>query len=528
LHWEWEWTKILAQPSRTCFYSDTLMNRFLTQSLAIGFASCSALLATAIEPTLSDVLRSTPKPANAVMHADLNALHRLTLGTPMEIELPANIDRVRIVSEIDFARLQPTWEIGYATMKAIPSAETVAAATGGYVEKVVNRDVVWTPNRMYLVPLPDRVLSIVRPADRRFLTQWLKRDRNPNSGDYLTSAANTALDGLALMIAVDVEDLIAPQTITETLSNFNSLKGKDVTAIANELANLRGVSLEVSRDTLTRTAITLNFREAPKNLQPLAKDFFNEVLQRRGSSIKDFTAWTMTSEDQGKRLQFRGTVGSEFLDDILGVFTVQRQTSDIEHYEKQPKVSAQETSQSVIAENSKEYFQKVVSIFRRVKNYSASNTGERAQWNGNMANRIDEIPTLNVDTEMVQFGAEMGKALRDNMVSMQLINISVGVQKNLSDAGSGSLGSGGAGGFGGGVGVGGVGFAGPFVGGFGGFYGGMGGGYVDNFYDPNSPLKYQSLSQSQGNTTFRQLVGELEQAIADMRRRMTEKYSIQF
>jgi hypothetical protein len=519
---------MIAKSSRTCFYSDTLMNRLLTQSLAIGFASCSALLATAIEPTLSDVLRSTPKPANAVMHADLNALHRLTLGTPMEIELPANIDRVRIVSEIDFARLQPIWEIGYATMKAIPSPETVAAATGGYVEKVVNRDVVWTPNRMYLVPLPDRVLSIVRPADRRFLTQWLKRDRNPNSGDYLTSVANTALDGLSLMIAVDVEDLIAPQTITETLGTFNSLKGKDIAAIANELATLRGVSLEVSRDTLTRTSITLNFRDTPTNLQPIARDFFNELLQRRGSAIKDFSTWTMSSDDQGKRLQFRGTVGSEFLDDILGIFTVQRQTSDLEHYEKQPKVSAQETSQSVIAENSKDYFQKVLSIFRRVKNYSASNTGERAQWNGNMANRIDEIPTLNVDSEMVQFGSEMGKALRDNMVSMQLINISVGVQKNLSDAGSGSLGSGGAGGFGGGVGVGGVGFAGPFVGGFGGFYGGVGGGHVDNFYDPNSPLKYQSLSQSQGNTTFRQLVGQLEQAIADMRRRMTEKYSIQF
>jgi hypothetical protein len=504
------------------------MNRFLTQSLAIGFASCSALFATAIEPTLNDVLRSTPKPANAVMHADLNALHRLTLGTPMEIELPANIDRVRIASEIDFARLQPIWEIGYATMKAIPSPETVAAATGGYVEKVANRDVVWTPNRMYLVPLPDRVLSIVRPADRRFLTQWLKRDRNPNSGDYLTSAANTALDGLSLMIAVDVEDLIAPQTVSETLGTFNSLKGKNVAAIANELGNLRGVSLEVSRDTLTRTAITLTFREAATNLQPLAKDFFNEMLQRRGSSIKDFTSWTMTSEDQGKKLQFRGTVGSEFLDDILGVFTVQRQTSDIEHYEKQPKVAAQQTSQSLIAENSKEYFQKVLSIFRRVKSYSANNTGERAQWNGNMANRIDEIPTLNVDSEMVQFGAEMGKALRDNMVSMQLINISVGVQKNLSDAGSGSLGAGGVGGVGVGGFGGGVGFAGPFVGGFGGFYGGMGGGYVDNFHDPNSPLKYQSLSQSQGNTTFRQMIGQLEQAIADMRRRMTEKYSIQF
>ncbi len=491
------------------------MNRFLTHSLAIGVASCSVLLATANEPTLNDVLRSTPKPANAVMHADLNALHGLTLGTPMEIELPANIDRVRIACEIDFARLRPIWEIGYATMKSIPGAQTVADATGGYVEKVGNRDVVWTPNQMYLVPLPDRVLSIVRPADRRFLSQWLRRDRNPNNGEYLTKAAGVSLDGSALMIAVDVEDLIAPQTISEVLATYNSLKGRDPVAVANDLANLRGVSLEVSRDTLTRTAITLTFRESPKNLQPIAKEFFNEMLQRRGSSIKDFTTWTMTADEQAKTLQFRGSVTSEFLDDILGVFTVQRQTAAIAHYEQQPQVTEKETSQSLIAANSRDYFKKVVAIVRRVKDYTASNTGDRAQWNGNMANRIDEIPTLNVDSEVVQFGAEVGKALRNNMVSMQLTNIATGAQAVANNAGAP---------LGGGVGFGAVG---PFAGGFNGFYTG-GVGYVDNTFDPNSPLKYQSLGQAQGNSNFRQMIAQLEQSIADMRRRMTEKFSIQF
>lgn len=489
----------------------------MTFLLRMVFVFCAvfvvAPLASATEPTLTDVLRSTPKPANAVMHADLGSLRRLTSGSPMEIDLPAKIDRVRIASEIDFARLQPVWEIGYATMKSIPSPETVAQATGGYVEQVVNRDVVWTPNRMYLIPLPDRVLSIVRPADRKFLSQWLRRDRNPNNGDFLTNAANVSLDGLSLMIAVDVEDVIAPQTISETLRDYNSLKGRDAEAIANELAKLRGVSLEVSRDTLTRTAITLTFQDSPKNFQPIAGEFFNELLQRRGSAIKDFSTWTMTSDDQGKKLQFRGTVGSEFLDDVLGVFTVQRQTADIDHYENQPRVPAQETSQSVVAENTRNYFRKVVNIVHRVRDYSASNTGERAQWNGNMANRIDEIPTLNVDAEMVQFGAEIAKSLRSNMVSMQLTNIAVGAQAVANDAGTSGFTT--ATGFGT--------IAGSFAGGFNGFYGGGGG-----FVDPNSPNKYYSLGQAQGNTSFKQMIGQLEQAIADMRRRMTDKYSIQF
>jgi hypothetical protein len=468
------------------------------------------------EPSLADVLRSTPKPANSVMHADLASLRQLTLGTPLEIDLPSNVDRVRLASEIDFARLQPNWEIGYATMKSIPGPDAVAQATGGYVENVVNRDVVWTPNQMYLVPLPDRVLSIVRPADRKFLSQWLRKDRNASSSEFLAREAGKNLAPLSLLIAVDLEDVISPDNVAERLGDFTSLKGKDSGAVAKDLANLQGVALEVSRDTLTRTTITVTFREWPSALAPIAKEFFNELLQRRGSSIGDIQTWKLSSLEAQKQLQFTGSITPQVLDDVLGIFTVQRQTESIAHYEQQPKVPAQETSQSVVAENTREYFKKLVNIIHRVRDYSADNTGDRAQWNGNMANRIDDIPTLNVDSDMVQFGAEVGRALRTNMMSMQLTNIAVGAQAVANDAGTSGFTT--ATGFGT--------IAGARAGAYNSYYGG--GAIGGNYYDPNSPMKYYRMSQAQGNTAFKQMMAQMEQAVSDMRRRMTEKYSIQF
>jgi hypothetical protein len=50
----------------------------------------------------------------------------------------------------------------------------------------------------------------------------------------------------------------------------------------------------------------------------------------------------------------------------------------------------------------------------------------------------------------------------------------------------------------------------------------------EDFDNPNSPINCYKLEQSLGNTSSRQVVGHLEQAIADMRSRVTEKYSIQF
>nr|MCU0708770.1 hypothetical protein [Pirellula sp.] len=375
---------------------------------------------------------------------------------------------------------------------------------------------VWTPNQMYLVPLPDRVLSIVRPADRKFLSQWLRKDRNASSSEFLAREAGKNLAPLSLLIAVDLEDVISPDNVAERLGDFTSLKGKDSGAVAKDLANLQGVALEVSRDTLTRTTITITFREWPSALAPIAKEFFNELLQRRGSSIGDIQTWKLSSLEAQKQLQFTGSITPQVLDDVLGIFTVQRQTESIAHYEQQPKVPAQETSQSVVAENTREYFKKLVNIIHRVRDYSADNTGDRAQWNGNMANRIDDIPTLNVDSDMVQFGAEVGRALRTNMMSMQLTNIAVGAQAVANDAGTSGFTT--ATGFGT--------IAGARAGAYNSYYGG--GAIGGNYYDPNSPMKYYRMSQAQGNTAFKQMMAQMEQAVSDMRRRMTEKYSIQF
>ncbi len=486
--------------------------RFLTRfSFCCIFALGSAIAA---EPTLTEVLKSTPKTANAVMHLDLVSLRKLTFGTPMEMDLPSRLDRIRIAADLDLGRLQPNWEIGYGTMKQLPGSDVIADAMGGYVEKVGDRDVVWTPNQMYLVPLGDTILSVVRPSDRKFLTQWLRKDRNSTYDDVLLSASATPTDNLSVMIAVDVADVISSASILVHLADFQSLKGQDLKVAAKEISELLSVKLEVAQDSLSKSRVTLRFSNQPTVLSSVAKDFFGELLQRRGSSLGDLAAWNVKMDTASKSIVFNGPIVPATLDDVLGLFTVQRQTATIEHHAQQPKDSTQAASPSSIAENTKEYFKKVINIAHRVRDYSASNTGERAQWNGNMASRIDEFPTLNIDPEMVEFGAEVAKSLRNNMMSMQLTNIAVGAQAVANNAGAGGFST--ATGFGTRAGM---------ASGFASNYGyGSGGG----FSDPNSISSYYMAAQSQGNSSFKQLMGQIDQAIADMRRRMTEKYGIQF
>ncbi len=497
------------------------MKKLLTNRLFAVATSKFALIASAsfciaAEPTMLDVLKSCPKTANAFVQGDLVALRKLTLGSPLQADLPSNVTRVRIAAELDLEALQPDWEIGYAALDKMPTAEVLAQREAGYVDTLGNRSIVWTPNERYLIPLADNVLSIVRPADRKFVGQWLKKDRSNVISPYLQQWAATELANFSTLISVDLEDVVSAEVLIEKLPRAKSLSGRNIQAVAKSISELKGMTIEVAKDALNAT-VSIEFKSPATELQPVAKDFFAEVLAVRGISLAEYSSWKVQPTNEGKTFVFTGPISAQTLDDLLGMFTLHRGSSSVEAANtptSSPSTSAP-TSESVIAENTKNYFKKVVNTVHRVRDYSANNTGERAQWNGNMANRLDELPTLDVDPQMVMFGAEVAKALRNNMMSMQLVNIAQGAAAVASDAGTSGFSTATAGGT----------YAGS-----GGGYGGYGsyGSYGGNFVDPNSPVKYYQLGQARGNSSFKELMAQLEQSIADMRRVMTDKYKIQF
>lgn len=499
--------------------AESTMNRFvphLTLALCLPFTS----LARAADPTLADVLQSCPKTANAVLHGDFVAIRKLASGTPLESDLPSGVSGARIAAEINLGSLQPEWEIGYAVVPQMPAPDAIAQRAAGYVDNIGGRAAVWTPNQMYLIPLQNNILSIVRPADRKFVGQWLKKDRANTVSDYLLRAAASPLDQLSTLIAFDLEDVVSADVLAQGLSQFKSVENRDLAAIAKTLASVQGVTLSVRKDSLQNATISLQFRQGSRDFAAVAKSFFLEAMARRGTSLPELASWNQSNSPDLQTITFSGTLSAQALDDVLGIFTVHQHGGDMNASSPAaaataPAANSAEASASMIAENTKDYFKKLVNIVHRVRDYSANNTGERAQWNGNMANRIDMLPTLNIDPDMVNFGAEVAKALRTNMVSMQTINISQGAAAVASDAGTAGFSTATAGG--------------TWAGGVSRTLSNYGYGYsAGGFVDPNSPTKYYQLGQAQGNSGFKQMMAQLEQALADMRRTMTDRYKIQF
>jgi hypothetical protein len=467
-----------------------------------SFISCF-LIASALSsfglsqgPSLSSVLQSSPVPANAVLFLNVPSLRQIAAGSPLESELANQVTDVRLAASLDFSMMQPDWEIGYALLTAMPSHESLAKRYGGYIDEVSGRKVVWTPKQMYLVPLENNVLAIIRPTDRKLLGQWLRKDRMPQPSEILKTYAGISTDSSILMMGIDVQDLFSPTSIETQMANFPSIDISQRKTLSQRLATLNGIQLMLGKD--KQFTVRLSFASSPADLQSFAKPFLKELLARNGASFAELDQWSVSVDKN--ELLLRGAIPVAIIDDLLGIFTVHRQASNAS--DSQGTESVQTTSESVVAETSKAYFNKISGIVNRVRDYSAKNTGDRARWNGHMARKIDELPTLNVDSELVAYSAEVAKSLRDNMVSLQLTNIQAGAINTANNAGS------------------------PIVNVSYGY--GYGYGYGSYYYDPNSGNQVTALGQSQGNSTYRQVLAVIEQSQADMRRRMTDKYKLQF
>lgn len=417
----------------------------------------------------------------------------------MQADFPDGMGEVRIAADLNLKPLQPKWEFGFVTFRNLKSAEYLAKSVKGYVDTISGKTVVWSPRQSYLVPMENNVLGIVRPTDRKFVARWLDKEANNSSSPYLKKHAMQATKFLSLMLAVDLEDTWSALAIENRIESFESLKGLDVKANAKFLSTVRGIQIIVGRKNLDECIISLDFASSPSFLLPVAKDFFIEVLRWTGSSVPEASKWTASVD--GNTLAFRGTISAETIDQLIGIFTLQEQAAGLPSKDLEPLQES--TSESALLEINKNYLAKTSNLIKRVRDYSAMNTGERAQWNGQMARRIDDLPTLNVDPELVDFSVRVAQGLRGNMVAMQQTNIQVGAAATVNNAGGSQVG---------------------YYGGYNGGY--YGGGYYNN--DSNSTGKYQAVAQAQGNYSYRELIAQIEAMEGEIRRKMTDKYKVQF
>lgn len=234
--------------------------------------------------------------------------------------LPPNAHKLVRAISADLNTQDTKYEITLLEMPKGLALNTIADRHKGYVEEISNVKAVWLPEGAYCVKLTDDLLGVMFPANRQFLSRWI-RERSGQAADYLTDAArDMKAKGPQLLVAIDLDDAVSPGDLEDRLKKFVSLgeSEKNLKAITKVVEGIRGVKFGVTVDTKATGRMIVNFDSDVAPLKSIAKPLLLEVLSNRGMALDELDDWEVTTE--GRQLIFSGPLTDSGLMRLSSLF----------------------------------------------------------------------------------------------------------------------------------------------------------------------------------------------------------------
>lgn len=416
-------------------------------------------------------------------------------------DIPENTKRAALSASIDLDSLEPVWEQMTVTFdkNKLPTPKGIAEKEGGYLDPIAGRSVVWSPHGRYIVPQGADRLTIYRPADRSGVARWVRSLGQPAQPlpEYLKRVAERALDSTALVLAIEMADSVSPVPVREKLATLQSLAGANINLdeLAKLAADVQGVTFSVTLEDQFMGQLQFDFGTAPGLLNKVGKGMVIEVFSRRGIMFPELRDWKAAV--QGKAFVMTGPLDAGSVVNLLSFFTSAPSTHDaaFESLGNPPEAS-EPAGNSKAAQASKRYFTSVQRVLSECRDTKGLSVAERGVFNDKLSRKIDQLPMLNVDKELLDYGANVAQLIRGAGLAIRSANVAAGGQKAVS---SSSYAWGGYG------------------------YGGFA---VNNNVAYNETLTRQA--HAEGMQSHIANMQQVDTLTAEIRRKMVEKYMIEF
>lgn len=483
-------------------------------SLAGLTGPAQAQLATSFE----DLIKRVPQSANTLMLVDVEGLFNSPLGQSENWKAQAergSVDSLGLSTEATKAvvamstslhTLQEVYKLSMVAMESAPSGlGGLARQEGGLLETVENTSVVWTPRDMYLYLIPPNVVGFASPAERQQLGQWLQQTvinpRNAVPG-YASHALSRVRAGSQVALAVDLDNAISPQIAAAWLGTIPSLEQAkiDPKILAARLSTARSVTLTVNVTRTIESRIRIDFEQPVDYAAIVAKDVVLALMDSYGVAIPDVQTWSATVD--GKTMELAGRLSEESLRRLLEIGLPPRLSPKLDSLANAPETSegvppVVEPTPNDVLKVSQRYFREVADMIGALKKQDASTHASAKIWYDKYAKRIEELPILGVDQELLDWGYTVARTFREmaNGINYSAKNQTYTVAGRPNGAG-------------------------------GAYYGGYGVYYANSIGYDQAVIKRQSDAVLSTELTSRFEV--LEISAADMRRKMVQKYQVDF
>ncbi|MFN3151288.1 hypothetical protein [Bremerella sp.] len=395
---------------------------------------CLSILFTNPSPGFAqfrELTKRIPDGANAIIFVDVNKLQNSPLGKTHNwrekhedafeagVEaIPPHANNFVAAAKLDLETKYAEWQVGLMELKYDPSLPKVAVRYQGTTDYISERPVAVLPGDIYVVKFMENVVGYGTPAKRQDVAQWITRyyDNSLRGlSEYLAEAQTFADAGSPIIVALDLTNVASPQIVRSRLDSLETLKGKkvDLDQLAKTLASVRGVSLGVTVQQSMTGAVKVDFSEDVTILKDFAKPLLLEILGNQGMMVDEIESWEATVS--GNRVQLTGPLYASGLRRILSL--VEAPPSLQESTQKAARTGegseADEKKDLTIAA-SQIYYKSVVSLLDelRIKKKGRQTMGQISVWFDKYARKIDRLPIANVDPDLLNYGGYVSESLR--------------------------------------------------------------------------------------------------------------------
>jgi hypothetical protein len=475
-----------------------------------------------------ELVAKLPKSANAVVLLNVDK----ALDSPMGIRegwkkkieksfaagmirVPPQATDFVLASQIDLEFMQPIWSAAVMNLSENVSIPQIAERRGGTLDQLENLSGAALPNDTYVVRFAPRTVGAMQPANRQSVLRWI-REVQGGKGEvspYLQKAAGYSDDAATdIIMAIDLDGALSWEWAAKYLKRNNDrfkLSDADLKDAATVLGGVQGVRLGIRLADRPFGKLTVDFRTNPITMTAIAKPLIVQALADGGMKIDDLDDWKV--EMGPTTISLSGYLTTSGLRRAMAI--IETPTSSESVADKSPPQTSPEASLSVQAKASLDHYRAVVDMFDDLKKDmgSVANLASTQTYFDKYAKRIERLPILNVDPEVLSYSAFVASSLRAASGAVR----NMGIQSGVRQAEIVSSGAGGA------------------------SYGryGMYGGYAAvNSYDRTSDARaaesqrrvVRAEEKADMATNVQQLRAGVVSATTDIRRKMTQKYQVEF
>ncbi len=418
--------------------------------LAIATCLLACLAVTSVQPAaaqLNDLVRRVPDRPNTVIVLDVEKVFTSPMAEKEQwgkkllnafesgmILVPPTASRFVLASQLDLDAMQPIWEVALLNVSEEMSIPEFAQRRGGAVDVVSGESAAALPDDTYVIKFGPTVVGAMKPANRQSVARWIESSRDANRRPltpYLEEAVGYVQDiGTPIIIALDLEHALAPARIRARLGEMECLAGKsvDLDKLSQALASVRGVTLGITLVEKRYGGLKIDFAEDVSMTADFAKPLLLEVLANQGAMIDEFNDWTVNVT--GKQISLKGVLEPSGMRRILSLLEPPHSPD----YTPAKASSGTQPEELTVALASQEYFKTIETMLEDLQGKRKSTEfvtwGQVGMWFERYAKKIDNLPILNVDDQLLDYGAFVSDSLRQSETAMKGIGAKSGMRKS--------------------------------------------------------------------------------------------------